>query len=57
VHTRPLVYKLSHPNNCRLIAQELLQLSTVPDEGAVAQLAAHGADPPFRVRAGGRIGG
>ena len=40
-----------------VLAQELLRLSTVPDQGAVAQFAAHGADPPFRVRAGGRIGG
>jgi hypothetical protein len=28
-------------------AQELLQLSAVPDEGAVAQFAAYGADPAF----------
>lgn len=35
-----------------VVAQELSQLSTAPDEGAVAQFAAHGADPPFRVRVG-----
>jgi len=33
-----------------VFAQELLQLSAVPDEGAVEKFAAHGADPTFRVR-------
>src|SRR5439155_26155035 len=30
-------------------AQELFQLAAVPDEGAVAELAAHGTDPAFRI--------
>ena len=32
-----------------VLAQEPFELSAVPDEGAVEELAAHGADPPFRV--------
>jgi hypothetical protein len=32
-----------------VFAQELFQLPTVPDEGAVEELATHGADPAFRV--------
>ena len=33
-----------------VLAEELFELSVVPDEGAVAEFAAHGADPSFRVR-------
>jgi len=32
-----------------ILAEQLFEVSAVPDEGAVAELAAHGADPPFRV--------
>jgi hypothetical protein len=28
-----------------VVAQELFEMSAVPDEGAVAEFAAHGADP------------
>jgi hypothetical protein len=37
-----------------VVAQELFELSAVPDEGAVEELAAHGADPSFRVCVGDR---
>ena len=33
-----------------VLAQELFEVSAVPDEGAVAEFAADCADPPFRVR-------
>ena len=33
-----------------VLAQELFELAAVPDQGAVEELAAHGADPAFRVR-------
>ena len=32
-----------------VLVEELFELSVVPDEGAVAELAADGADPAFRV--------
>ncbi len=32
-----------------VVAQELFELASVPDEGAVEELAANGADPSFRV--------
>jgi hypothetical protein len=33
-----------------VLVQELFQLAAVPDEGAVEKVAAHGADPAFRIR-------
>jgi hypothetical protein len=40
-----------------VLAQEMFQLTAVPDEGAVEELPANGADPSFRVRVGdGRVG-
>jgi len=33
-----------------VVAEQLLELGAVPDQGAVAELAACGADPSFRVR-------
>ena len=33
-----------------VVAQKPLEVLTVPNEGAVAELAAHGPHPPFRVR-------
>lgn len=33
-----------------VVVQKPLEVLAIPDEGAVAELAAHGADPPFRVR-------
>jgi hypothetical protein len=35
-----------------VVAEELFELSAVPDEGAIEQFAAHRADPSFRVSVG-----
>jgi hypothetical protein len=32
-----------------VFVEELFELRVVPDEGAVEEFAAHGADPPFRI--------
>ena len=40
-----------------VLGEELFELSAVPDEGAVAEFAAYGADPAFRVGVRDRRGG
>ncbi len=37
-----------------VVSDEAFELAGVPDDGAVAELSAHGADPGFRERVGGR---
>jgi hypothetical protein len=37
-----------------VLAQQLFEVSLIPDEGPVAELATHGADPAFRERVGDR---